>query len=285
MSRVYDALQQCVTDQVSTGIPHESKVVALFPEQFANTTWDPQTASAVQPDLSSQEKFPVLFSAYSFASEQFRLLATRLQQSQLTRALKSVLLTSSVEGDGKSLMALNLGFSLAQGGRQTVLIIDADLRKPGLSSDLQIDSLAGLREWYRSDRPVAEFIYKIADSNVWVLPTGAAAVDPLELLKSPRIQELLTSLNAAFDWVLVDSTPLLPLADAEVISRLCDGTVVIVRREKSPKTALKQALERVAPSKLVGLLLNDFPSAKNGDAASYMSVNDKVRLNQQVHKI
>lgn len=263
MSRVYDALQQCVPDHVSEGILHESKAVALFPEQFAGTVWDPNTALTVQPDLSSQERFPVLFSGYSFASEQFRLLATRLEQLPQTRAFKSVLLTSSVEGDGKSLLALNLAFSLAQGGRQKVLIADADLRKAGLSSTLQIDHQAGLREWYQSDRPVAEVIYKIAGHNVWVLPTGKASLDPLELLKSPRMPELLTSLNAAVDWVLIDSAPLLPLADAEVISRLCDGTIVIVRREKSPKTALKQALERVAPSKLVGLLLNDFPSAKN----------------------
>lgn len=274
MSRVYDALQQCAPDQFSAGVLHESKAVDLFPEQFAGAVWSPQTAPTIQPDLSNQERIPVLFSAYSFASEQFRLLATRLQQLQQTRAFKSVLLTSSVEGDGKSLLTFNLAFSLAQGSRQSVLVIDADLRTTGLSRTLKIDSQSGLREWYQSDRPVADFVYRIADQNVWVLPAGKAALDPLELLKSSRMQELLTSLGATFDWVLIDSAPLLPLADAEVISRLCDGTIVVVRRENSSKNALRQAQERIAPSKLVGLLLNDFPSA-NCHPTSYKSVNGK----------
>lgn len=277
MSRVYDALQQCVPDHSSEGVLHESKAVAMFPEQFAGTVWDPNTALAVQPDLSNQERFPVLFSAYSLESEQFRLLATRLQQLQQARAFKSVLLTSSVEGDGKSLLALNSALSLAQGDQQTVLIVDADLRKSGLSSTLQIDSRAGLREWYESGRPISEFICRIADHNVWVLPAGKAVLDPLELLKSPRMPELLISLSATFDWVLIDCAPLLPVADAEVTSRLCDGTIVIVRRGKSSKTALKQALERVAPSKLVGLLLNDFPSAKHCDPTSYKSIKGKTQ--------
>jgi succinoglycan biosynthesis transport protein ExoP len=88
----------------------------------------------------------------------------------------------------------------------------------------------------------------------------------LELLNSPRFLDLLASVNAVFDWVLIDSPPLLPLADAEIISRTCDGTILVVRRDKSPKSVLKQALERVAPSKMVGFLLNDFPI---GDGYGY----------------
>ena len=72
--------------------------------------------------------------------------------------------------------------------------------------------------------------------------------------------DLLASMNAAFDWVLIDSPPLLPIADAEIISRISDGTIIVVRRDKTPATALKQALERVAPSKMIGFLLNEFPT-------------------------
>src|SRR5207253_743367 len=115
-------------DQVTPGIPPESRADALFSEQFANSVWSPDDAPAVQPNLSSQDRLPALFEAYSFASEQFRLLAMRLQQLQHSRAFKSVLLTSSVEGEGKSLVTLNLAASLAQGGGQKVLLVDADLR-------------------------------------------------------------------------------------------------------------------------------------------------------------
>jgi capsular exopolysaccharide synthesis family protein len=268
MSRVYDALQQCLPDQVSPGLHQESRADALFSEQFTDSEWDLNAAATVQPNLSREDRLPALFETYSFASEQFRLLATRLQQLQKSRALKSVLLTSGAEGDGKSLSTLNLALSLAQGG-QKVLLIDADLRKSGVSLMLKVDGRVGLKEWHRTNCSMIEVICRVASLNLWVLPAGQAAVDPLELLNSTRIPDLLASLNAVFDWVLIDSPPLLPLADAEVLSRISDGTIIVVRRDKSPKSALKQALERVAPSKMVGFLLNEFPTVGSYGHAKY----------------
>jgi len=75
--------------------------------------------------------------------------------------------------------------------------------------------------------------------------------------------------DATFDWILIDSAPLLPIADAEIISRISDGTIIVVRRDKSPKTALKQALERVAASKMIGFLLNGFPTIGDYADARY----------------
>src|SRR5215469_5073959 len=170
MSRVYDALQQCSRDQVNVSILGDSDAKALFPDQFAGAVGDPE--GVVAPDLSGNEKLPVLFSAYSFASEQFRLLATRLQQLQNARAAKSVLLTSSAEGDGKSLLALNLGISLAQGGRQRVLLLDGNLRKTALSSMLTMDSRPGLKNWYQTNRSVLDFMCRISGHNVWAVPAG-----------------------------------------------------------------------------------------------------------------
>ena len=267
MSRVYDALQQCSKDQVSLSILRETDPKALFPDQFTSKLWDPEAAETVDPDLYRNEKLPVLFSAYSFASEQFRLLAARLQQLQHARAAKSVLLTSCAEGDGKSLLVVNLALSLAQGGQQRILLLDGNLRKAALSSMLGIDSRPGLTNWYQTNRSISDSLYRISGQNVWAMPAGNAPVDPLELVKSVRLPELLQTLNGAFDWVLIDSPPLLPLADAEVLSRICEATIIVVRCNKSTKSTLKQALERVTPAKLVGLLLNDFPTNHNGSAA------------------
>jgi len=260
MSRVYDALQQCVNDPVETGAPQENRN-PLFAEQFSDSVYDPESAPSVQPNLSKQDRLPALFETYSLASEQFRLLATRLQQLQKSHALKSVLLTSSSEREGKSVSILNLAVSLAQGELQKVLIVDADLRKAGLSVPLGGAGRAGLREWHKSNLPLSELVYRLAKLNVWVLPTGQAAADPLELLNSSRIPDLLSSLNTVFDWVLIDSPPLLPLADGEILSRVSDGTIMVVRRDTSPKSGLKQALERINPCKMVGFVLNEFPTA------------------------
>lgn len=270
MSRVYDALQQLSDqDQVTSAALQADGLSAQFTEGNADSVWDPESAPVIQANVSHEDRIPVLSSTSSFACEQFRLLATRLEQLQQTRAFKSILLTSSVAQEGKSLLTLNLAMSLAHGARQKVLIVDADLRKPGICRTLRFDDRPGIREWYQTNRPVTDFICRVDGIKVWVLPAGQAAVDTLGLLKSPRMSGLLASMSAAFDWVLIDSPPLLPIADAEVISSITDGTIIVVRRDMSPKSALKQALERVAPSKVIGLLLNEFPTIGDYAAARY----------------
>jgi capsular exopolysaccharide synthesis family protein len=270
MSRVYDALQQLSDqDQVTPAALQADSSNALFTESTADSVWDPESAPIVRANVSSEDRIPVLFSTYSFASEQFHLLATRLQQLQPSRAFKSILLTSSVAQEGKSLLTLNLAMSLAHGSQQKVLVVDADLRKPGICRTLRFDDQPGIREWYRTNRPVTDFICRVGGVNVWLLPAGQAPVDTLELLKSPRMSGLLASMRGAFDWVLIDSPPLLPVADAEVISSITDGTIIVVRRDNGPKNALTQALERVAPSKVIGLLLNEFPTIGDYADARY----------------
>jgi capsular exopolysaccharide synthesis family protein len=270
MSRVYDALQQSLGDQDQVTVaPQGETPDVLFAEPNAESVWDPDTAFIVRTNVSDEDRMPAWVSSYSFASEQFRLLATRLQQLQQARAFKSILLTSSVAEEGKSLLTLNLAMSLAQGGQQKILVVDADLRKPAVCRTLRLEDRQGIRDWYRTNRPVTDFICRIAGGNVWVLPAGQAAVDTLELLKSPRMSGLLASMSAIFDWILIDSAPLLPIADAEVISSIADGTIIVVRRDKSPKSALTQALERVAPQKMIGFLLNEFPAIGDYADARY----------------
>src|SRR2546423_942713 len=113
MSRVYDALQQCVSDQVTPGVSQGGSADALFVVPFADAVWDRDAAPTIELNLSGEDRMPALFSIHGFASEQFRLLAMRLQQLQQSRALKSVLLTSSVAQEGKSLLTINLAMSLA----------------------------------------------------------------------------------------------------------------------------------------------------------------------------
>ena len=271
MSRVYDALQRARPDQVrSTVIPEDNGRV-LLAEPIRDPAWDHDTAPIAQAHFSCEDRIPALFSGYGLASEQFRLLAARLQLMQQKRSLKSVLLTSSAAQEGKSLLAVNLAMALAQDGRQKILVIDADLRTSGVGRTLRMEERAGIREWYRSNGRITDFICRLAEHNVWVLPKGQEAVDPLELLKSPRMSALLTTMGNTFDWLLIDSAPLLPIADSEVISWIADGTIVVVRRETSSKEELKQALARVAPSKIIGLLLNDFPSAADSGKSTYIT--------------
>ena len=283
MSRVFDALQRACPDQVRpTSIPEDNGHVR-FAEPVRDPVWDHDSAPISQAKFSCEDRIPALFSAYGFASEQFRLLAARLQVMQQKRTLKSILLTSSAAQEGKSLLTVNLAMALAQDGRQKILVVDADLRTSGIGRTLQMEERSGIREWYRSNGRITDFICRLAGHNVWVLPTGREAVDPLELLKSPRMSTVLSHLSGTFDWLLIDSAPLLPIADSEVISWIADGTIVVVRRETSSKEELKQALARVAPSKIICLLLNDFPSAAHYAKSTYTAAkgSDGSRVGQQ----
>jgi capsular exopolysaccharide synthesis family protein len=286
MSRIYDALKKYRPDQVGPTPMPGGNGNTVFVEPIHESVWEYDTAPVAQVNLSSDDRIPALFSAYGFASEQFRLLATRLQQMQQRGPLKSILLTSSVAQEGKSLMTVNLAMALAQGARQNILVVDADLRNSGVCRTLKMGERSGIRDWYQSDSQVTDFICRIEGLNIWVLPAGQETVDPLEVLKSPRMSKLLTGMSAAFDWLLIDSAPLLPIADAEVISRIADGTIVVVRRDKSSKTELKQALGRVAPSKMIGLLLNDFPATAHYAESTYIAgkCSDESRAGQQVNR-
>lgn len=270
MSRVYDALQRSYPDQLHPGATSGDNGRALFMEPMREPAWDRDAAPIAQANLSCEDKITSWFPVYGFASEQFRLLASRLQLMQQKRTLKSILVTSSTAQEGKSLLTVNLAMALAQGARQKILVVDADLRHSGVCETLRMEERPGIREWYGSSGPATDFICRLAGHNVWVLPAGQEAVDPLELLKSSRMSTLLTSLSGTFDWLLIDSAPLLPIADSEVLSWIADGTIVVVRGGKSSKRELKQALARVAPSKIIGLLLNDFPSAAHSAKSTYV---------------
>lgn len=285
MSRIYDALRKYRPDQVGPTPMPGGNGNTVFVEPIHEPLWEHDTAPVAQVNLSIDDRIPALFSAYGFASEQFRLLATRLQQMQ-RGTLKSILLTSSVAQEGKSLMTVNLAMALAQGAGQNILVVDADLRNSGVCRTLRMGERSGIRDWYHSDSQVTDFIWRIEGFNIWVLPAGQETVDPLEVLKSPRMSKLLTGMSAAFDWLLIDSAPLLPIADAEVISRIADGTIVVVRRDKSSKTELKQALARVAPSKMIGLLLNDFPATAHYAESTYIAgkCSDGSRAGQQANR-
>lgn len=280
MSRVYEALQQCVPgDPFDIPTSRTGGPNAVFAQQFGGG-WDIEAVPQVTASLSGQDRLPALFATYSFASEQFRLLTTRLAELREGKPLKSLLLTSSVPEEGKTLLCLNLAISLSRGGRHKVLVMDADLRRPSVCKLLHLSSVEGIRDWYCSDRPVTGFIRRVTGLNIWVLPAGLANVDPLELISSSRMADVFAAVGCAFDWILVDSSPLLPMADSGILSRLTDGTLMVVRRNKTPKAALTEAVERIAPSKGVGFLMNEFATARHYGYERYKAKNPDLKFEQ-----
>jgi capsular exopolysaccharide synthesis family protein len=201
----------------------------------------------------------------SLAAEKFRFLAVRLRQLRQSRPLKKVMVTSSVPQEGKSMVAANLACTLARRARQRTLLLDGDLRRPSISNVFGLGKLPGICEWLQGDSGPADCIHRLEEAGLWILPAGSTPRNPLELMQSGRLSGIMDQLAAWFDWVVVDTPPVLPLADTSVWMRVVDGVLLVARQGTSEKRQLQRGLEAIDRSKLIGALLNCSSSTAHND--------------------
>jgi protein-tyrosine kinase len=191
----------------------------------------------------------------SLAAEKFRFLGVRLRQLRQNRQLKKVLVTSTIPEEGKSLVSANLAGALAR-RKQKVLLIEGDMRRPTLAQQFGLGRLNGLSEWLQSGAQTPSNIYRLGGPGLWFLPAGDPPANPLELMQSGRLSQLMSQLGDLFDWIIVDSPPILPLADTTVWARLTEGTLLVAREGKTQKSALQRGLAVLKKSDLLGVVLN-----------------------------
>jgi capsular exopolysaccharide synthesis family protein len=203
----------------------------------------------------------------SLAAEKFRFLSVRLRQLQQTRPLKKVLITSTIPQEGKSMVAANLACTLARRTHQKTLLLDGDLRRPSVARLFGLGKTPGLSEWLQGERSPMTSIYHLEDAGLWVLPAGNSPRNPLEAMQSGRLAGLMDQLTSWFDWVIIDSPPVLPLADTSVWMRMADGVFLVARQGTSEREHLKRGLEAIESSKLLGAILNC--SAKSAQSDYY----------------
>jgi capsular exopolysaccharide synthesis family protein len=201
----------------------------------------------------------------SLAAEKFRFLAVRLRQLRQSRPLKRILITSSVPQEGKSTVAANLACTLARRTNQRTLLLDGDLRRPSVANLFGLGHVPGICEWLQGDSGPAESIYHLEDAGLWILPAGSTPSNPLELMQSGRLSALMDQLTAWFDWIVIDTPPVLPLADTSVWMRLADGVLLVARQGTGQKRQLQRALEAIDRSKLIGGLLNCSTNTSHND--------------------
>jgi capsular exopolysaccharide synthesis family protein len=189
-------------------------------------------------------------------SEAFRLLGVRLKDLRQTRPLDKLLITSTVPQEGKSTVAANVACTMAHISGEKTLLVEGDIRRPSLSQIFHLGGKAGICEWLREERGLAECIYQVEGANIWILPAGKAAATPLELMQSKRLPILMNQLTALFHWVIVDSPPILPLADTSIWTRMVDGILLVTRRGITEKKQLERGLRALDPAKVIGALMN-----------------------------
>ena len=202
---------------------------------------------------------PLLTDLGGFAArtEAFRLLRTNLQFIDLDNQPRCLVITSAVPGEGKTMSSTNLAVALAQTGRNT-LIIDADLRRPRVASTLGLDPAVGLTTALVGKTEIHDAIQVHEPSGLHVLASGAKPPNPTEILQSKITQDLIKRLRSSYDMVIIDAPPLLPVADASVLSTLSDGVIIVVRHGKTTKDQVQEAINRLQQvgGRLYGVVVN-----------------------------
>jgi capsular exopolysaccharide synthesis family protein len=202
------------------------------------------------------------------AAEKFRFLGVSLKHLQRERQLKRMLITSTIPQEGKSMVAANLACALGRAGREKILLVEGDVRRPSLSNlfGLDLDKIVGLCDYLQGERDLMKIVYHLPELGIWFLPAGAVSKTPLELLQTAKLPAMTNELSGWFDWIIIDSPPVMPLADTSVWARLADGILMVVRQGVTEKRQLERGLEAIDPTKVIGSVLN---GSKTRIAADY----------------
>ncbi len=241
----------------------DTTVVGL--DDIADVT-DRSVVGTIAFDADAKEHPLILEAApHSVRAEAYRRLRTNLQFLNLGSRRRSIVLTSSIAGEGKSTTSINLAAALADTG-QSVLLVDADLRRPALASYLNLDGSVGLTDVVIGRAALADVVQPIGRGNLHVLPSGQIPPNPSELLGSEPMQALLAEASDRYDMVLLDSPPLLPVTDSALLSHLAGGALLIVGSGSVKKPELAGAIDALeaVDASLLGLVLNRVPTDRQG---------------------
>jgi capsular exopolysaccharide synthesis family protein len=195
------------------------------------------------------------------AAEAFRLLGVRIRDLRQERKLQKILVTSTIPQEGKSTVAANLACALAESGKQRVLLLEGDVRKPTQSRLFGLPARPGVSEWLQGTAELAESLCFLPQAGLWVMQAGAGSRNPIELVKQARVAALMEQLEYLFDLIVIDSPPVLPMADTSVWTRLADGILVVAQQGTTEKRQLTRGLEALEKEKLIGALLNCVPES------------------------
>jgi capsular exopolysaccharide synthesis family protein len=206
----------------------------------------------------------VISESLTYAGGAFRLISADLSLLQKQRGVKKILMLSAVPNEGKTFSACCLAAMLAQESRGKVLLIDADLKTGSASRMLGLNDqqmAGGLCAVLRGQANVEQSILKCAQLNLYFLPSGPSVGHSSEVLSSPDLEEVLREVSYRFDWVIVDSPPIL-VADAVYLLPHCDAALMVVRADQTPSKIIHDSIQRIGRERICGVLLNNVRAIK-----------------------
>jgi protein-tyrosine kinase len=197
--------------------------------------------------------------------EEFRTLRTRLNHLQTLQPLHTLVITSASPAEGKSFTATNLALTQAQLTGRKVILGDFDFRRPTVDKTFGVPHSPGITDYLLGKAQLSDVIRKVASTNLYIMTAGGAVPNPLELLNLHECRQLIDSLREYFDWVILDSPPLLFAADGNLLATMCDGTVLVVRIGSTTFDAVTRALQSLCENNVLGIVVN---GARRGELYS-----------------
>ena len=239
---------------MGSGLNYES-LVARCPQ----TEWspDPRTMLFFQEDDSRA------------GAEEFRTLRSRLYQIREKMPLKRLMVTSALPKEGKSFVAANLAQVMVRQHGRRALVIDADLRNPGMHRHLGAAQSPGLAEYLLGECDEFAALQRGPMENLFFLPAGRTVPSAPELLSNGRLKLFLQRVESMFDWIILDTSPVIPVSDATLVAGSCDGILMVVRSNSTPSDLARRAREEFPDKLLLGVVLNGAPSGKLAQSKYY----------------
>lgn len=233
-------------------IKEQFKTKIMFRDEVSKKILIPFVGEIIQGDKTSP--IVILDGKRTVIAEQFRALRTNLNFIGLNQDNNTLMITSSINGEGKSFMALNLAISLTLTGK-TVALVELDLRKPKLSKLLNVLIEPGLSNYMVGNSSYEDILKKTSIPNLYIFPAGVIPPNPTELISQPVFAELINKIKSEFDFVVIDTPPIGPVTDALLLKNYTDVCLYVIRHDRTPKVFIRLMNELYASKKLTNMCL------------------------------
>lgn len=213
----------------------------------------------------------------SIVSEAYRTLRTNIQYSSFDKAIKTIVVTSAEAAEGKSTVSGNLALSFAQNEKK-VIIVDCDLRKPSVHKNFKISNLSGLSEVLIGKENL-DAVIQSRNENLDILPSGKIPPNPSEMLSSTAMTNLIEKLKEKYDIVILDSAPLQAVTDAQILSTKADGTILVIRAQRTNRESVIEAKNLLAKvgANIIGTVLHAVENTR-GKYYYYYGSKDEEKI-------
>ena len=282
MSRIHDALKRAEQERVTSVGTHVEPIYNQQPEARDNMPSLQSLGATPMPTMSSGLSYESLLTRCPqsewtpdprtmlffqeddgrIGAEEFRTLRSRLYQIREKMQLKRLMVTSALPKEGKSFVAANLAQVMVRQHGRRALVIDADLRNPGMHRHLGAAQSPGLAEYLLGECDEFTALQRGPMENLFFLPAGRTVPSAPELLSNGRLKLFLQRVESMFDWIILDTSPVIPVSDATLVAGSCDGILMVVRSNSTPSDLARRAREEFPDKLLLGVVLNGAPSGK-----------------------